>query len=280
MQPCRVSSAFRWQKRISEVEVWSGRHPSEVRKWDKKCQRESQWRHCEQSSINDVIIQKPLNHFKSYLLSKSIKKCFHPNFIPKISKCQYCKSVSWILTEIPSVFLLPGIKDDQGDQNFWMIDWLLPWQLLHLALIIDLSWFLPLPISCDLIDFAAFSVSCRNLHDCTCRGCRGAGAGWAGLPGLRLWSGSARPRWQQWYVLQREGGQTGRWEVVRVVARHGADAHEHGCNEPQGRSHQTCTTSKRTPLFHHLRLCLKQKLFLWKKQKFGLPVSLLVKGSR
>lgn len=180
------------------------------------------------------------------------------------------------MTEIPSVFLLvlTVIKDDQRDQNCWMIDWLLPWQLLQLALIIDLSWFILLLISCDLIDFAAFSVSCRNLHDCTCRGCRGAGAGWAGLPGLRLWSRSARSRWQQWCVLQPEGGQTRRGEVIWVVARDGADAHEHGRNEPQGRRHQTFTTSKRTPLYHHQRLCLgkkrpdsfKDKLFLWKKK--------------
>lgn len=129
-----------------------------------------------------------------------------------------------------------------------MTDSLLSWQLLpiHSYRIIDSdsSWL----ISDDLIDFTAFSVSCRNLHDCTCRGCRGAGTGWAGLPGLRHRGWTCRS--QRRGILWPEGGQAGRREAVRAAAGHGADPHEPWCNEPESPHHQTCTTGNRT----HLRI--------------------------
>lgn len=56
MQPCRVSFAFRWQKHTSEVEVWWGRHLSEVRKCDKSAS----------VNLSDVTVNSRLSMMSSF----------------------------------------------------------------------------------------------------------------------------------------------------------------------------------------------------------------------
>lgn len=167
------------------------------------------------------------------------------------SKAKFIKLIKWkksLMKHVKKVWNLKKSRKMNLPFKWSMTDSLLSWQLLpiHSYRIIDSdsSWL----ISNDLIDFTAFSVFCRNLHDCTCRGCRGAGTGWAGLPGLRHRGWTCRS--QRWGILWPEGGQAGRREAVWAAAGHGADPHEPRCNEPESPRHQNCTTGNRT----HLRI--------------------------